>query len=91
MPSKIFEYIAMGKPIINFYFNEEDMCLPILEKYSLAVNINLNKTDDKTVKFIEEFINKNKGVVLSYKEATKELEDYKVENVAKKILKIIEK
>jgi len=91
MPSKIFEYIGMGKPIINFYFNEQDMCLPILEKYPLGLNINLNNSSEKDIETLSKFIKENKGKQLSYEEATKNLEDYKIENVAKTILDIIEK
>lgn len=91
MPSKIFEYIAYGKPIINFYFSEQDMCLPILEKYPLGLNINLNNSSEKDIETLSKFIKENKGKQLSYEEATKNLEDYKIENVAKTILDIIEK
>lgn len=90
MPSKIFEYIGMGKPIINFYFNDRDMCLPILEKYPLGLNINLNNSSKKDIDNLSKFIKENKGKQLSYEEATKNLEDYKIENVAEKIIKIIE-
>ena len=91
MPSKVFEYISFGKPIINFYFTEEDMCLKVFKSYPLAFNINVNNYTEEDVKNLNKFIYENKGKLLNYKEATKNLEDYKVENIAEKIYRIIEK
>lgn len=87
MPSKILEYVGMGKPIINFYFIKEDMCLPILEKYPLVININLNDYSQDDIDKLIEFIKMNKGKALSYEEATQDLIDYRVENIAKVIYK----
>ncbi len=39
MPSKIFEYIGTGKPIINLYKSPECPSLRYLEKYPAALNI----------------------------------------------------
>jgi glycosyltransferase involved in cell wall biosynthesis len=39
MPSKIFEYISTGKPIINFYKVPNCPTLKYLKKYPLALNI----------------------------------------------------
>lgn len=89
MPSKILEYISFGKPILNFYFTEEDMCLPVLRKYPIVLNINVNNYSETDVEEIKKFINNNKGVKLSFDEATKNLMDYRVDNIAEKIYKEI--
>ncbi len=39
MPSKIFEYISTGKPIINIFKTPDCPTLKYLEKYPLALNI----------------------------------------------------
>ena len=53
-PSKIFEYISMGKPIINFYEDEKDTSYNVLKKYEMACNYNVNKDKiDKLKKFIK--------------------------------------
>ena len=39
MPSKIFEYISTGKPIINIYKSKDCPTLKYLEKYPAALNI----------------------------------------------------
>lgn len=50
LPSKIFEYIAMGKPIIHLYSIEEDACLRYLDIYPLACCIKESdsKLDEET-------------------------------------------
>lgn len=83
MPSKILEYISFGKPIVNFYFTEEDMCLPILKKYPLSININLNNYNDEDIKKLKDFVRKNKGIRLSFDEATKDLVEYKIDFIFK--------
>lgn len=54
MPSKIYEYIATGKPIIHFYTWEEDPCLPPLKLYGNALCI--AKDDEQAVEKVREFI-----------------------------------
>lgn len=50
-PSKIYEYVSKGKPIIHGYGDDRDFCLPILKKYGNAlcidirINNNLRLTD----------------------------------------------
>ena len=41
VPSKLFEYLSFGKPIIHFYFSDHDEYLSYLDRYprSLAVKI----------------------------------------------------
>lgn len=38
-PSKIFDYISTGRPIVNFYSLEDDTSKRYLEKYPLKINI----------------------------------------------------
>lgn len=58
MPSKIFEYISTGKPIINFFKNDNCPTLQYTSKYTLAINI-----DERE---IEESIEKVRMSVLSF-------------------------
>ncbi len=46
LPSKIFKYFSTGKPILNFYFDEDDMGIPYFEKYKNALNINVMRELD---------------------------------------------
>ena len=45
-PSKIYEYMATGKPIIHFYTWENDSCIEPLNKYGNALLIS---RDDKLI------------------------------------------
>lgn len=46
IPSKIFEYIACRKPIINIYRNPDDIGAKYLQKYPLAFNFNVNQMEN---------------------------------------------
>lgn len=89
MPSKLFEYINLGKPILNFYFTKEDMCLKVFKKYPLAFNFNLNDYTQDDIDEMIKFIEDNKNSSLSYNDATKGLSQYKVSQVADKISRSI--
>lgn len=59
-PSKLFEYIATGLPIISFFTNglREDL----LDRYPLAIQIDCDTISESDAsKIIELFISKNKG------------------------------
>lgn len=66
-PSKTFEYISTGKPIINFYRNNNFD--EVLLKYPLAIQINENEqTHLESSRQIEEFCLKNNGKSLRWEE-----------------------
>ena len=81
MPSKVFEYISYGKPVVNFYFSENDTSLKYFKKYPLAFNLNLNSYSDDEIKNLINFCEKNKYKNLRFEEATKNLAGYRAENV----------
>ncbi len=60
IPSKFFEYMSFGKPIISFYSYDEEPSLPYLRKYPLALLIeeDMNKIE-YNARLVEEFIQKN--------------------------------
>lgn len=89
LPSKVFEYISSGKPIINFYSEEEDLGLKYFKKYPLCYNFyTRNYTEDDIAKLLA-FCESNKGKRLTFEEATANLVEYRSENVCKKIVDII--
>ena len=56
-PSKIYEYMASGKPIIHTYTDEDDMCVPVLEQYGNAFLIKEHFPIQKeTVENLKRFI-----------------------------------
>lgn len=53
IPSKIFEYIACRKPILNIYKLANDVGTEYLHKYPLAFNFDINKMDSELVRLNE--------------------------------------
>ena len=59
IPSKIFEYMSTGKPIIHFYEDENDLALGILKRYPLYLAMQekdcyLPEDREKVLTFIEQ-------------------------------------
>ena len=87
VPSKVFEYMCTGKPIINFYFNENSSCLEYLRKYPLCLNINLNtETDIGFDAKFEEFKRHSKGKHIPFEEICSIFKTCTPEYVADKFL-----
>lgn len=75
VPSKIFEYMSMGKPIISTYHIDDEASKKYLEKYPLALLIDERLSIDENAKKLDEFIENslNKTVPFDYvKETFKE-------------------
>lgn len=66
VPSKLFEYISSGKPIINICKNSNCPTLNYLSKYPLAISIIENeKSINNSAEILSEFLNANNGILLS--------------------------
>jgi len=67
--SKIFSYMSWGKPIIQFYYTDEDINCDILSKYPLAYLFKLRQNGEYTVDEIDNltnFIQTNIRIVLPF-------------------------
>lgn len=64
LPSKIFEYMSYGKPIISTYLTEDDCTINYLQRYPLCFLFNQNHP--QPVEELKQFINNNKGVRMNY-------------------------
>lgn len=82
IPSKTFEYIATGKPIINFYYGIEPD--NVLRKYPLAFHISNTKMQC-SICGIEEFLEMNRDKVL-LREEVEELYPQNSSSYVKQIL-----
>ena len=69
IPSKIFEYMALGKPIISFYKYNEEPSIEYLNKYPLALLIkeDWNKIGDNAA-IVETFIREKRGMRVPFSE-----------------------
>lgn len=90
-PSKVLEYIGTGKPILNFYFNEDDTSLYYFKKYPLCCNVNVNTYTAKDIQRIKDFCRENKNKMLSFEEATANLKEDVSQVVCEKFYKELTK
>ena len=61
VPSKIFEYMSTGKPILNFYFNSESPTLAYFSKYPLCCSVNLNADVAQAARTVDAFLKETFG------------------------------
>ena len=66
LPSKVFEYIATGKPIIHIHGGENDSAIEYLEKYELSCIINPSNNIIENANTLVDFIEKNKRKRLDF-------------------------
>lgn len=69
VPSKIFEYISTGKPVVNFVFDDRSPILPYLRDYPLCLTINLNRMREDGSDAAEKlaaFVQENRGKRLPF-------------------------
>ena len=58
-PSKLFEYMAYGKPIINIVKDENDKTIDVINKYGNGVS--LVEGDEKNYEIVEKFMRTHKS------------------------------
>ena len=69
IPSKIFEYMSSGKPIIHFYNSEEDRINSMLDDYGLGYCVKQdNNMSGETIDNIINFCDINQNVTKSFEE-----------------------
>jgi|GEM_PF-6624764 hypothetical protein len=68
LPSKLLEYISMGKPIINFYQRKDCPSLEYMALYPVCLNIYQEPPDDNRIlRKLRNFIMHNRRVNISYR------------------------
>lgn len=72
VPSKIFEYMSFGKPIISTYYIDGEASTRYLKKYPLALLIDERLSVDENAKKLDEFIENslNKTVPFEFVKVT---------------------
>lgn len=61
IPSKLFKYMSMGKPILHQYVTNVDPCIPYLEKYNAALCVCADDSIEENAKKIENFLEKKES------------------------------
>ena len=90
-PSKIFEYIAMGKPLIHLYYNDTDAVNKILKKYPCALCIKQEEENiDKNIEKIIDFCKTNSELKIPFEEIKKIYPEALPETTGELILKLVD-
>lgn len=91
LPSKVLEYIATGKPIINFYSIKTDTSNYYLDKYPLALKIKENNNfKDYIVNEVIDFIINNSGKCIDSKILYKIYKEDTIENTIKRFINYLD-
>jgi glycosyltransferase involved in cell wall biosynthesis len=90
VPSKLFEYMATGKPIIHFYSMDNDTCLPYLANYPLHISIKEAVDEyEYNRKSTEKFCLEKIGCALDSTVVSEALEGMLAANIAKRIYRLV--
>ena len=89
VPSKIFDYFAMGKPILNLQRIENCPAAEYFAKYPLVHNLEEFKTADTAA--LKEFLNTAKGKTVGFETVRELYKTATVEYVAESMLDCFEK
>ena len=73
LPSKLFEYISSGKPIVNVCTSHECPSIPYMERYQLAINLfACDENLEEQAAMLEHFIFENAGKRLAPEQILRE-------------------
>ncbi len=92
VPSKLFEYISYGKPIVNICKNRNCPTLPYLEKYPYALNL-FEEDDifDEQIKLLNGFILNNRSNRIPAEEIAKIYEPCTPQYCAQQMMNVFDK
>ena len=85
VPSKIFEYMSYGKPVISTYVTDGDSAEKYVSRYSEGLCIDLKKADEDNVAALNKFLSKEHRPV-PFGEVKEEFK----ENTPEKYLEVID-
>lgn len=93
MPSKVFDYISTGKPIINLCKTVECPTINYLKSYPIALNLIENESEfEDNVKMLVKFIKEKAGFSITYTQIKELYQECQctsvVEKMEKKLLDI---
>ena len=83
VPSKVYESIAFGKPILNLFQRQDDISVQHLTKYPVFLNLPYGKVNTNELADVVQWCEKVRNVILDYDEATKYLPENRLDNIVK--------
>lgn len=87
IPSKIFEYMSCGKPIIHFYTSDADRIIEMLDKYGLALCLKqVAEPSEKYINTIISFIQNVDGLENSFTDVSQTFFDATPGYIVNKII-----
>ncbi len=89
LPSKVFEYISTGKPILNVYKIDNCPSLKYFNKYPLALNVKEGDFSKATIDKVNVFCKNNLGKQLDFANINKQFYFATPDSVAKKFEDIL--
>ena len=91
VPSKLFDYISMGKPILNLAKTHSCPTIDYLKNYPLAINIFDDEEIAESAEKMKFFCINEKGKRIPFTEVEKLYRDHTPQTVAHQMRKLIEK
>jgi len=88
-PSKLLDYISLGKPIINIVKTNECPTIDVIERYPLGVTIHESETLEESAKMIIDFLNCFVGKKMPLKKAELIYKEYTPAYVAEQWVKLL--
>ncbi len=86
VPSKLFDLMSYGKPMVHLYYDERDPCLKYLKTYPRVLLIHRSEENiEKNAEQLEAFLMKNKGVQIPFDNIEELYGECKPEYVATQI------
>lgn len=92
VPSKVFDCISYGKPIIFLFYGEDDPVLPYLEEYPLSVCVRMEDGElARNTEKVADFCKANRGKSLDIGTILRSFEKCTPEYVSDQFIRAIEK
>ena len=91
VPSKLFEYLSYGKPIVHFYYNDNDAYIKYLKDYDMSLCLKMSsECEEENIKLFKAFCEANKGKTIDFDEVKNFFEECTPEYTAKQFSNAID-
>lgn len=91
-PGKIFEYMALGKPIVHFRKIEDDPCLKYFHDYPMVLVVDEREDDrQKQARRVVEFCKRYAGKTLAFEEVSQRMPQLTSEVVVDGFVSMVER